>query len=219
MIMKNDTQLQKDVISELNWEPSVNPTDIGVEVKDGVVTLSGHVDSYAEKLNAEHSAQRVAGVKALAIEIEVKLPGISYRTDADIARSVENVLQWTTYLPKETVKVMVENGWITLSGQVDWGYQRVAAVDAVRYLMGVRGVSDDISIKPSVSSDSVKSDIEDALKRRAIVDANNISVEVHGEDVTLNGKVHSWSERDLATHSAWCTPGVKHVKDNITLTC
>ena len=216
--MKNDNQLQKDVIAELNWEPSINPTNIGVEVKDGIVTLTGHVGSYAEKMSAERSAQHVAGVKALAIEIEVTLPGISKRTDADIARSVENVLQWTTYLPKDAIKVMVENGWITLSGQVDWEYQRVAAIDAVRYMMGVRGVSDDITIKPTASSNSVKSEIEDALKRRAIVDANSISVEVHGEDVTLTGKVHSWSERDLATHSAWCTPGVKNVKDNMTLT-
>jgi osmotically-inducible protein OsmY len=216
--MKNDTQLQKDVIAELNWEPSINPTNIGVEVKDGVVTLSGHVTSYAEKLNAERSAQRVAGVKALAIELDVTLPGISNRTDADIARTVENVLQWTTYLPKDSVKVMVENGWITLSGQVDWEYQRMAAVDAVRYLMGVRGVSDDVAIKPKLSSSSVKADIEDALKRRAIVDAGNITVEVHGENVTLTGKVKNWSERDLATHSAWCTPGVKNVKDFITLT-
>jgi len=216
--MKNDTQIQKDVIAELNWEPSINPTDIGVEVKDGIVTLTGHVGSYAEKLNAEKSAQRVAGVKALAVELDVTLPGISKRTDADIARTVENVLQWTTYLPKDAIKVMVENGWITLSGEVDWSYQRATAVSAVRYLMGVTGVSDNITIRPSVSSNTVKSDIEDALKRRAIVDANNISVEVHGEDVTLSGRVHSWSERHLATHSAWCTPGVKTVKDKMTLT-
>lgn len=215
--MKNDIQLQKDVIAELNWEPSINPTDIGVEVKDGIVTLSGHVASYSEKLNAEHSAQRVAGVKALAVGIEVTLPGISKRTDADIARSVENVLEWTTYLPKNTIKVMVENGWITLSGHVGWGYQRVSAVDAVRHLMGVRGVSDNITIKPMVLSSSVKTDIEDALKRRAIVDAQNISVEVQGEDVTLTGKVHSWSERHLAIDSAWGTPGVKNVKDKMTV--
>ncbi len=216
--MKSDIQLQKDVIAELNWEPSVNSIDIGVEVKDGVVILSGHVGSYAEKLNAERSAQRVAGVKALAIEIDVTLPGISKRTDADIARSVDNVLQWTSFLPRDAVKVMVENGWITLSGQVSWEYQRVAAVDTVRYLMGVTGVSDDITILPTLSSISVKSDIEDALKRRALVDARNISVEVHGQNVTLTGKVHSWSERHLATHSAWSTPGVKNVKDDMTLT-
>ena len=215
--MKNDTQLQKDVIAELNWDPSVNTTDIGVEVKDGVVTLSGHVGSYAEKLNAERSAQNVGGVKALAIEIDITLPGISKRTDADIARSVENVLQCTTYLPRNAIKVMVENGWITLSGQVDWGYHRVAAVDAVRYLMGVTGVSDNITIKTIISSDSVKSDIEDALKRRALVDANNISVAVHGEEVVLTGKVHNWGERVEATHTAWCTPGVKNVKDNMTM--
>jgi osmotically-inducible protein OsmY len=216
-MMKSDAQLQKDVIDELNWEPSVNPADIGVEVKAGVVTLSGHVGSYAEKLNAERAAQRVGGVQALAIDLHVTLLGISKRTDADIARTVENVLQWTTYLAKDAIKVTVENGWITLSGQVEWGYQRVTAVNAVRYLMGVTGVSDDIIIKPTISSDSVKADIEDALKRRAIVDANRISVDVDGENVSLAGKVHSWSERDLVNHSVWCTPGVKNVKDNMTL--
>jgi len=216
-IMKNDTQIQKDVIAELNWEPSVNPAAIGVEVKDGVVTLSGQVNSYAEKLNAEHAAQRVAGVKALAVEIEVNLPGIYKRTDVDIARSVVNVLQWTTYLPKDAIKVLVENGWITLSGEVDWGYQRITAVSAVRYLMGATGISDNITLKATASSSSIKTDIESALKRRAIADAQNISVEVHGDNVTLSGKVRDWNEHNLATHSAWCTPGVKYVKDNMII--
>ena len=215
--MKTNAQVQNDVIAELNWEPSVDATQIGVEVKDGVVTLSGHVSSYAEKWNAERAAQRVSGVKALAIELDVALPGLSKRTDADIAHSVENVLQWTMFLPEDSVKVMVENGWITLSGNVAWEYQRQTAVDAVRNLMGVTGVSDNITIKSKVSSIVVKSDIEAALKRRAREDVQNISVEVHGDDVTLTGKVHTWSERDLATHSAWCTPGVRNVVDNMTL--
>jgi osmotically-inducible protein OsmY len=216
-IMKNDTQLQKDVIAELYWEPSVNPAEIGVEVKDGVVTLSGHVSSYGEKLNAEHSAQRVAGVKALAVEIDVTLPGISNRTDTDIARSVENILEWSSFLPKDAIKVMVESGWITLSGKLDWEYQRVAAVNAVRYLLGVRGISDDIKIKPTASSSSVKANIESALNRRAIADAGKISVEIHGEDAILSGTVSSFSERDLANHSAWCSPGIKNVKDHMLI--
>ena len=215
--MKTDTQLQRDVIAELKWEPSVNAAQIGVEVQDGVVTLAGHVGSYAEKLDAEHAAQRVSGVKALAIEMDVKLAGLSKRTDADIARSVENVLQWTTYLPKDHVKVMVENGWVTLSGEVDWEYQRQAATGAVRYLLGVTGISDQITIKPNVSSTVVKSDIEAALKRRAKSDAHKISVEVQGADVTLTGKVHSWSERDLARNTAWGTSGVQHVVDHMTI--
>ena len=215
--MKTDTQLQQDVIAELKWEPSVNAAQIGVEVKDGIVTLAGHVSSYAEKLGAERAAQRVSGVKALAIEMDVKLSGSGKRTDADIARSVENVLQWTTYVPKDSVKVMVESGWITLSGEVDWEYQRQAAAKGVRYLMGVTGVSDQIVIKPKVSLSAVKSEIEAALKRRATADAKNISVEVRGADLTLTGTVHSWAERDLARHSAWGTPGVRNVVDNMSI--
>jgi osmotically-inducible protein OsmY len=216
--MKTDTQVQQDVIAELKWEPSVNPTHIGVEVQDGVVTLAGHVDSYAEKWNAERAAQRVSGVKALAIEMDVKLAGSSQRNDVDIARSAENALDWMTYLPDDSVKVMVEDGWITLSGDVSWEYQRQTAAGAVRYLMGVKGVSNDISIKPKVSVSAVKSDIEAALKRRANADAQNISVDVRGNDVTLTGTVHSWSERDLARDSAWGAPGVRNVVDNITVT-
>jgi osmotically-inducible protein OsmY len=214
--MKTDTQLQKDVLAELAWEPSVNAAHIGVEVREGVVTLAGHVCSYAEKLDAEHAAQRVFGVRALAIEMDVKLNGLSKRTDSDIASSVENVLQWTTYLPREHVKVMVEGGWVTLSGEVDRDYQRQAAVAAVRYLMGVTGVSDQITIKAHVTSSAVKSDIEAALKRRATIDADRISVAVEGADVTLSGKVQSWFERDLAKNTAWNTSGVQNVIDNMT---
>lgn len=215
--MKTDTQLQQDVMAELKWEPSVNAAQIGVEVKDGVVTLTGHANSFAEKWNAERAAQRVAGVKALAIEMDVTLPGSSKRNDADIARSAENVLQWTADLPKDGVKVMVENGWITLSGEVDWEYQRQAAMRAVRNLLGVTGVSDEIAIKAKLPLSAVKSDIEAALMRRAIDDAQNISVEVRGAEVTLTGEVHSWSERELAEHAAWSTPGVQRVVDLITV--
>jgi osmotically-inducible protein OsmY len=216
--MKTDANVQQDVLAELKWEPSVNATDIGVEVKDGVVTLAGHVDSYSEKWNAERAAQRVYGVKALAVEMDVRLPGSSKRNDGDIARSAENVLQWTTYLPTNSVKVMVEAGWITLTGEVEWGYQREAAAHAVRNLMGVTGVSDDIRVKPTVTRGAVKGDIEAALKRRAHADANNIAVAVNGNDVTLSGTAHTWSERMLARNTAWGTPGVHSVVDNITIT-
>jgi osmotically-inducible protein OsmY len=215
--MKTDAQLQLDVIAELKWEPSVNAAQIGVEVKDGIVTLAGHVSSYAEKCDAERAAQRVSGVKALAVEMDVMLPGSSKRTDADIARSAENVLEWMSYLPKKCVKVKVESGWVSLSGEVDWQYQRTAAADAVRYLWGVTGVSDLITVKTKVFPSAVKSDIEAALKRRAHTDAQSIAVNVEGADVTLTGKVHSWSERDLARYAAWNTPGVRKVVDNITV--
>lgn len=215
--MKTDKQLQTDVLAELSWEPSVSSEDIGVEVKDGIVTLAGHVRSYAEKIGAERAAMRVAGVKALAVEMNVKLAGSSLRDDADIARSVENVLQWTTYLPKDAVKIKVEGGWVTLSGQVSWEYQRRAATDAVRFLIGVKGVNDQLIIKPSLSAPAVKADIEAALKRRAQKDASAISVTIEGTDVTLSGKVQSWSERELATATAWMSPGVGTVVDKITL--
>jgi osmotically-inducible protein OsmY len=216
--MKTDTQLQSDVIAELSWEPSIHSEDIGVEVRNGIVTLAGHVRSYAEKIGAERATMRVSGVKALAVEIDVKLAGSSSRTDADIARSVNDILQWTTYLSKDAVKIKVEGGLVTLSGEVAWEFQREAAVSAVRYLMGVKGVNDQLVIKPKLSAPLVKADIEAALKRRAQKDANEISVSVHGSDVTLSGKVHSWSERELATHTAWGSPGVRTVVDNITLT-
>jgi osmotically-inducible protein OsmY len=215
--MKTDMQLKQDVNAELSWEPSVNAAEIGVEVKDGIVTLAGHVTSYAEKMGAERAAQRVAGVKALAVEINIKLPGVSKRTDTDIARSAENVLLWTSYLPKDAVKIMVESGWVTLTGEVTWDYQRKAAVNAVRTLLGVAGVSDQIVIKILTSASVVKSDIEAALQRRAKSDAQHISVEVRGGDVTLTGTVHSWSERELAANSAWMAPGVRSVVDNITV--
>jgi osmotically-inducible protein OsmY len=215
--MKTDSQLQLDVIKELDWEPSVNAAQIGVEVQDGIVTLAGHVGSFAEKWYAERAVQRVAGVQALAVEVDVELPGTSRREDADIARAASNVLQWTTSLPKDSVKLMVEGGWISLTGEVYWEYQRRAAVAAVRLLMGVRGVSDQISVRSHVSQAAVKTDIESALRRRAASAAPNIMVEVHGADVTLSGDVHSWAERELARHSAWGAPGVHKVVDHMTL--
>lgn len=213
--MKTDAVLQKDVIAELAWEPSVNSTQIGVEVTDGIVTLAGHVRSYTEKWNAERAAKRVLGVKGLAMEIDVTLPGTSARNDVDIARSAENILQWMSYLPKDYVKVTVEKGWLTLSGDVAWDYQRAAAEVAVHHLMGVTGVSNQITLRPRVSISVVEGDIEAALKRRAKANAPNICVVIHGTDVILSGTVHSLSERDLARHSAWSTPGVRNVTNNI----
>lgn len=215
--MKSDSQLKKDVNEELKWEPSVNATQIGVEVKDGIVTLAGHVDSYAEKWNAENAAQRVSGVKALAVEMDVRLPGYSARTDADIARSAEHALSWTSYLPKDAIKIRVEKGFVTLTGEVEWQYQRNVAAMAIRHLMGVTGVSDQIAIKATASAALVKDGIEAALKRRAAADAHDISVSVKGSDVTLSGGVHSWSERELARNAAWSAEGVHNVVDKMTM--
>ena len=213
--MKTDTQLQQDVLAELNWEPSVNAAQIGVEVQDGLVTLAGHVNSFGEKWAAESATQRVSGVKGLAVELEVRLPGPSMRSDSDIAASAESVLDWISDLPRNAISVMVEGGWITLSGTVDWEYERQAAVAAIRSLRGVTGVSNQVGIRPKVSSSAIQLDIESALRRRAKADAKAITVVVQGDRVTLNGTVHSWSERALAKHSAWSAPGVASVVDNI----
>jgi len=215
--MKNDAQLQRDVMAELNWEPSVNAAQIGVQAKDGIVTLTGHVDSYAQKLGAERAAERVIGVKALAVEMDVALPVSSRRNDVDIARSAQNVLEWLSSLPSDSVKVKVEDGWITLSGEVDWEFQRQAATRAVRDLMGVTGVSDQIAVEPKISSTAVKTNIEAALKRRARADSQRILVDVQGAVVTLTGTVHSWPEREVARHSAWGTPGVRKLIDKLTV--
>jgi osmotically-inducible protein OsmY len=215
--MKTDAQLQHDVMEELKWEPAVHAAQIGVEVKDGVVTLAGEVGSFAEKWNAEEAAQRVHGVMALAVELTVKLSGLGMRNDTDIARSAENILAWSSSLPADAIRVMVQNGWVTLSGEVEWQYQRQSAAASVRHLAGVTGVSNQIAIQPSASATVVKGDIEAALKRRAAADANTIAVEVMGTDVTLTGTVHSWAERDLATRSAWGSAGVKRVVDKMEL--
>ncbi len=215
--MKTDTQIQRDVLAELKWEPSVNAAQIGVEVKDGIVTLAGKVNSFSEKWNAERAARRVCGVKALAIEMDVSLPGSSQRSDADIAHSAVNVLAWMTYLPEDAVEVVAEKGWITLSGEVDWDYQKQAAMGAVRHLMGVTGVSNQIIIKPRVLLSAVKSEIESALKRLAHIDSAQILVDISGTEVTLTGTAHSLSERDSARHAAWGTPGVRNVVDHIVV--
>jgi osmotically-inducible protein OsmY len=215
--MRTDAQLQHDVIAELKWEPSVNASHIGVEVNNGVVTLSGHVDSYAEKWSAERAAQRVSGVKALTVELDVNLPGLNKRNDGDIALSADNVLRWTTDVPSGAVNIMVEDGWITLTGEVSWQYQRRAAASALRRLIGVKGITNKISIKPEFAFDAVKSDIENAIKRISKNEKPNITVDVKGADVTLEGTVHSWVEHDLIRNSVWSTPGVHNVIDHIAI--
>jgi osmotically-inducible protein OsmY len=217
MAMKTDQQLQQSVIDELTWDPSVHASQIGVIVKDGVVTLDGEVSSFAEKWGAERAAQRVTGVQALAVGLQVKLSALGKRSDSDIARSAQTALHWCSSCPSESIQLMVEDGWITLTGSVEWHYQKQAAADALRYLIGVTGVSDQISIAPKVLSTAVKADIEAALKRRASSDSQEIHVDVHGADVTLSGTVHSWAERELARHSAWGTKGVRQVVDNMAM--
>ena len=215
--MKTDAQLQQDVIAELKWEPAVNAVDIGVEVKNGVVTLSGSVDSFAEKWHAEHAAQRVSGVNVLAVELDVKLPGSSQPEDTDIARAAETVLLWATSLPANSIHVMVENGWITPTGEANWQYQKQSATDSVHYLAGVTGVSNQIVIKPKVSLSTVKAEIEAALTRVARADAQKIMIAFSGTDVTLTGTIRNGSERDLDTLAAWNAPGIYNIEDMMTI--
>ena len=216
--MKGDSDVQRSVQDELKWEPGVSDASkIGVAVKDGVVTLTGFVSSYAEKWAAERAAKRVSGVNAMAVELEVQLPGHAKKSDADIAKAAEHALSWDVLVPAGSVSVMVEHGWVTLDGNLNWQYQRSAAEDAVGGLTGVTGISNRIAVKPTVSPIDIKSKIEAALKRNAILDAESINVQTDGGKVTLTGTVSSWAERDEAEAAAWAAPGVTDLKDAITI--
>ncbi len=212
-----DLELRRNVESELNWEPSVNVAESGVAAKDGVVTLTGHVQSYWEKVAAERAAARVCGARAVVNNLEIRLPHSSERTDEDIARAAINRLDWSISVPSDRIKVKVSKGWITLEGTVDWQYQKTAAEDAVRNLIGVKGVSNLIQVKPQVSTVEVKTAIGAALKRSAEVDANRIKVETEGDKVILRGTVRSWFEREEAERAAWRSPGVRSVDNRITI--
>ena len=213
--MKTDMELKNDVLAELKWQPTVDAADIGVSVENGVVTLRGEVSSYPEKRAAERAVEKVYGIKALAEEIEVKLPGSSQRNDTDIAQAAVDALKWNISVPQDRVKVKVQDGWITLTGEVDWWYQKRAAENAVHYLTGVKGVSNLIAIKPKVKAFEVKDKIINAFKRNARFDAQKIQVETSGGRVTLRGNVHSWAERDDAVDAAWAAPGVSAVESHI----
>lgn len=216
--MKSDMQLHKDVIEEVRWDPRVNEAEIAVSAKDGVVTLTGSVETYAQKYSAERAVERVAGVRAVADDLKVRVPGSLQRTDTDIAHAAVNALKWDIEVPDEKITVTVDAGRVTLKGDVDWNYQKTSAERAVRYLTGVNGISNLIVVKPRVSTTEVKSKIEAALKRNAELDAKLITVEAIEGKVTLKGHVRSWSERSDAERAAWAAPGVKEVDDRLVVT-
>ena len=214
---RTDVQIQADVIAELKWEPRVQPNEVGVIVKDGVVTLTGWVDSYTKKWAAEDAAYRVRGVKAVANDIEVKLSVSAQRTDADIAKAALDALKWDAFVPVEHIQVTVSKGWVTLKGDVDWRYQKEDAERVVRRLTGVVGVSNLITVKPRVTASELKQQIEKALVRRADLDAKQITVEVDGDAIILKGTVRSWAEREEAERTAWSAPGVSSVDNRIKI--
>lgn len=214
---RTDALIQSDVMAELKWEPRVKPNEIGVAVKDGVVTLTGWVDSYTKRWAAEETAHRVRGVKAVANEIEVKLPSSDQKTDADIAAAAVRALEWDAFLSIDKLDVTISKGWITLQGEVEWQFQRDEAERVVRRLSGVKGVSNLIVVKPRVTPSDIKKKIEQALIRTAQSDANNITVDVNGTKVTLKGTVRSWAERKEAERQAWAAPGVTSVDNRITI--
>jgi len=215
--MKNNAELQKDVQNAIAWEPLLHAAEIGVAVKDGVVSLTGTVDSYAKKTEAENAAKRVIGVKALVENIEVKFSNSLSKADIEIANEILNALKTDSYIPNDKVKVKVEKGWVTLDGELAWDYQREAVKSAVRYLAGVRGVINNIKIRSEVHDAIEQKDVEDAIARSSVVNNNDIHVKVSGTTVTLTGTVNSWYQRDEAGQIAWKTPGIWHVKNELTL--
>ncbi|SDI34528.1 BON domain-containing protein [Paraburkholderia phenazinium] len=215
--MKTDQQLQQEVEDELAWDSAVTGTDIGVEVKERVVTLSGHPASYAEKLAAEKAAQRVAGVKAVVVEMSVRLPHGDTRTDEEVANAVRSILKWTVGLPEASVQVQVEKGWVTLRGEVDRAFQRHVATRTINHMRGVVGVTNLIDVGGEVAADDIGEKISQALKRHAEREANHVGVTAHEGIVTLTGKVGSYAERLAARGAAWSAPGVHAVVDNLTI--
>jgi osmotically-inducible protein OsmY len=213
--MKTDMNIRSDVENELRWDPSVDEKGILVKVDGGVVTLQGSVPHFSDRWTAEEVAKRVAGVRAIANDIEVKIPKPGERSDTDIATAAVNALKWHFALESSDVKAVVNQGWLTLSGHVPYGYQKTLAESAVRYLLGVRGVFNDIDVRSAVKATDVKQKIQSAFQRQASLDAKEIKIDVDDTAVVLQGTVHSWKEKDDAALAAWAAPGVTKVENKL----
>jgi osmotically-inducible protein OsmY len=215
--MRSNGEIEKDVKAELEWNPDLDATDIAVSVKNGVVALAGFVKSYTDKYEAEAAAKRVAGVVAVANDLEVRMPSVDERPDPDIAREAAAAIKSQLPISSENIKIIVKNGWVTLEGEIEWQYQRQTAESIVRRIMGVKGVSNTILLKPRAEPEEVKRKIQEALRRSAEVDANRVEVEAQGSEVILKGTVRSWIEREEAERAAWSAPGVTKVEDRIVV--
>jgi osmotically-inducible protein OsmY len=217
LTVKTDADLKRAIEAELEWDPAIRATAIGVAVKDGVVTLTGHIETYAEKYAAEKLLRRVTGVKAIALELDVRLSPEHRRSDTDIALAAEQSLKWNTLVP-DKVRLTVDKGWVTLRGEVEWDFQRRSAERAVRSLTGVVGLSNEMTLKvPAVKPANLQSRIADALKRQLEREIQNIDIRVEGSTVTLRGHVNSWHERDAAGGAAWSAPGVRVVVNELRI--
>lgn len=213
----SDTRIRQDVIDELEFEPSIDANDIGVAVEAGIVTLTGHVASYPQKLAVERAAMRIKGVKGIAEEIQVRYHSGDGLHDDEIARRAVDMLKWSTLVPEGKVQVKVQHGWVTLSGVLDWTYQKRGAIDVVRGIRGVTGVTDLIELKPRVATADVKTAISAALRRSAEMEGRAIDITVKGNTVLLEGTVKTWHDREVAEHAAWSMPGVTRVEDRLVV--
>jgi osmotically-inducible protein OsmY len=213
--MKTDAQLRADVLAELEWDPSVPTNQVGVTVKDGIVTLTGHLDNFAQEAEIERAVRRVSGVRALAVEMDVRLDPSHQRSDTEIAAAAQTALEWHTQIPLDRLQIQVERGWVTLRGEVDWDYQRSAVEASVRALRGVTGLSNQIQLKPQKAPADVVNRIREALLRHAEHQAKHIEVLKDGSTLTLRGQVHSWNERTAVQGAAWSAPGIERVVNEL----